>query len=170
MGPQNAKNKKKMNTTEIRALVASKIAGQGMMVDAGASLQPVIESLCNIIDAQAEQLAGLKEYTAGLGIDISESGKISVSESLVAVDSGAVVIDDETFAKINTAAMVKVGDNIYPRGPITQLPAQSNTDIYAFFGEVKKEADGTTKYNGYILQVLNGVVKRFISYTETISA
>ena len=50
-----------MNTTEIRALVAQKIAGQGMMVDAGASLQPIVESLCDIIDAQAEQLAGLKE-------------------------------------------------------------------------------------------------------------
>lgn len=40
-----------MNTTEIRALVAQKIAGQGMMVDAGASLQPIVESICDLLDA-----------------------------------------------------------------------------------------------------------------------
>ena len=102
-----------MNTTEIRALVAQKIAGQGMMVDAGASLQPIVESLCNIIDAQAEQLANLKEYTAGLGIAISEQGEISTPlvvdlTGIVPLDYSFATVSEDLVTELTQAVAVKV--------------------------------------------------------------
>lgn len=39
-----------MDTTQIRQLVAAKIAGQGTNVDAGSALPDIINGLCDVID------------------------------------------------------------------------------------------------------------------------
>lgn len=53
-----------MTTTEIKALVAAKIAGQGTMLDVGNALPSVINSLCDLVDILSAKVKALEETRA----------------------------------------------------------------------------------------------------------
>lgn len=84
-----------MDTTQIRQLVAAKIAEQGTNVDAGSALPDIINGLCDIIDnLPAPQELPIVEITEDITGDPVE---ISRDRAFEILDSGILLYDGMTF-------------------------------------------------------------------------
>lgn len=53
-----------MTTTEIKALVAAKVAGQGNMLDVGNALPTILNALCDLVDTMGNELTALENAIA----------------------------------------------------------------------------------------------------------
>ena len=62
-----------MTTDEIRALIAKKISGQGSAIDVGNGLEPILNALCDALDAA--QAAAPKVLNCGVAFSSGLSGE-----------------------------------------------------------------------------------------------
>lgn len=125
-----------MTTTEIKELVAAKLAGQGSAVDIGNALPSVINALCDLVDAQAQQL----------------------EKALVPIDIGPMPtaikeINQEMVDALRSCCAISLGGTIYPQLSAAAimdasyypeiLPTVRQPDtVFAIFGRFSNSGGG----------------------------
>ena len=88
-----------MTTDEIRALIAKKISGQGSAIDVGNGLEPILNALCDLIDAGGG--GGAAEPLVVIGtIDSSffftpNSGQPTFAQAKAAFENQGVILKFE---------------------------------------------------------------------------
>ena len=87
-----------MTKEEIKAIVAAKIAGQGSAIDAASVLPTVIDALCDLVDAQAQQLE-----KALMPIDIGP------------MPTAVKEINQEMVNALRSCCAISLGGTIYPQ-------------------------------------------------------
>ena len=135
-----------MNTTEIKALVAAKLAGQGSAIDAGNAIPAVIEALCDHIDVpvgctKLDKIA--EDY--GTPVEISDKLFYGIRESILLID---------------------IDGYKYPRISVDKTLIPLNATCFACFGTIGYDDDGTiSEYSVIILYTFNN--KKYLQWLES---
>lgn len=105
-----------MTKDEIKALIASKIAGQGTAVDVASALPTILEEILDIADTAASEISALKDEIETMGRIIVEVGTedYPLSDTLV----GAKDLGSEKTRKILESPILKYHGDYYYATPM----------------------------------------------------
>ena len=152
-----------MTKEEIKALVAQKIAGQGMMVDAGGGLPTILDAIIDLIPevpapyvlpiASADTLGGVK---VGNNLSIDEDGKLSAQGGALPIlnvttfHQGDVTTLEQFYTKIklNGENITSLDDIIALKGKSFIITEQDEQQYYVSYTYITQ---------GYIV-IVAGVV------------